>query len=70
MQELTGISTVKAEEVEHHGWKKAFKIYNDTVQLMVLTEVGPRILFFGFLGEENEFHEIPEHSGKAWGSDL
>ena len=64
MQELTGISTVKTEEVEHHLWKKAFKIYNDTVQLLVLTEVGPRILFFGFLGEENEFHEIPEHSGK------
>ncbi len=64
MQELTGISTVKTEEVEHHLWKKVFKIYNDTVQLLVLTEVGPRILFFGFLGEENEFHEIPEHSGK------
>ena len=58
------MSTVKTEEVEHHLWKKAFKIYNDTVQLLVLTEVGPRILFFGFLGEENEFHEIPEHSGK------
>ena len=64
MQELTGISTVKTEEVEHHLWNKAFKIYNDTVQLLVLTEVGPRILFFGFVGEENEFHEIPEHSGK------
>lgn len=64
MQELTGISTVKTEEVEHHLWKKAFKIYNDRVQLLVLTEVGPRILFFGFLGEENEFHEIPEHSGE------
>ena len=64
MQELTGISTVKTEEVEHHRWKKAFKIYNDTVQLLVLTEVGPRILFFGFLGGENEFHEILEHSGK------
>src|SRR5271165_3306503 len=58
------MSTVKTEEVEHHLWNKAFKIYNDTVELLVLTEVGPRILFFGFLGEENEFHEIPEHSGK------
>jgi hypothetical protein len=64
VQELTGISTVKTEEVEHHLWNKVFKIYNDTVQLLVLTEVGPRILFFGFVGEDNEFHEIPEHSGK------
>lgn len=64
MQELIGISTVKTEEVEPHLWKKVFKIYNDTVQLLVLTEVGPRILFFGFLGEENKFHEISEYAGK------
>jgi hypothetical protein len=65
VQGLTGISAVKAEEVEHVQWKKVLRICNDTVQLLVLTEVGPRILFFGFLGEENEFHEIPEHSGKG-----
>lgn len=65
MEELAGLSTVKSEEVEHQGWKKAFRIHNDTVQLVVLTEVGPRILLFGFRGEENEFHEIAEHSGKG-----
>jgi len=64
MQELSGVGKVKAEEVEYQKWKKAFKISNDTVQLIVLTEVGPRILFFGFRGEDNEFHEIPEHSGR------
>jgi len=56
---------VKVEQIEHNKWKNVFRIFNDTVQLVVLTEVGPRILFFGFLGEENEFHEIPEHSGKG-----
>ena len=55
----------KAEEVEYRKWKKALKISNDTVQLIVLTEVGPRILSFGFRGQENEFHEIHEHSGRG-----
>ena len=55
----------KAEEVEYHEWKRVLRISNDTVELIVLTEVGPRVLFFGFRGEENEFHEIHEHSGKA-----
>jgi hypothetical protein len=64
MQELAGVGGIKAEEIEHNKWKKAFRIYNDTVQLVVLTEVGPRILFFGFQGGENEFHEVPEHAGK------
>jgi hypothetical protein len=65
MQKLAGVGMAKAEEVEYQKWKKVLKISNDTVQLIVLTEVGPRILFFGFRGEENEFHEIHEHSGKG-----
>jgi hypothetical protein len=38
--------------------------------LIILTEVGPRILFFGFQGEENEFYENPEHSGKCGGENF
>ncbi|HEY5214689.1 MAG TPA: hypothetical protein VIJ38_16865 [Acidobacteriaceae bacterium] len=65
MQKLARGGKVKAEVVEYQKWKKAFKIYNDTVQLIVLTEVGPRILFFGFQGEDNEFFEDPEASGNS-----
>ena len=65
MQEIVGASAPKADEVEYQGWKKAFRICNETVQLIIVTEVGPRILFFGFRGEHNEFHEVPEHAGKS-----
>jgi hypothetical protein len=58
-------SKVRAEEIEFGNWKKAFSVSNDAVQLVVSTEVGPRILFYGFRGEENEFHEIPHHSGRG-----
>ena len=64
MKDLIELGTTIAEEVEFHNWKTALKIANDTVQLVVSTEVGPRILLYGFNGEENEFHEIPEESGK------
>jgi hypothetical protein len=70
MQEIAGASALKADEVAYGEWKKAFRICNNTVQLIVLTEVGPRILFFGFRGEHNEFHEVPEHSGKNGGGDF
>lgn len=63
MQKLDSMSTVTGEEVEYQSWKKAFLIGNDTVQLIVLTEVGPRILFFGFQGEENEFHDASTPPG-------
>ncbi len=65
MQDLVKICAVKAEVAEYQKWKKAFRISNDTVELVVSTEVGPRILFYGFCGEENEFHEIAEHSGQC-----
>ena len=65
MQDLIEARTARAEEIEYQSWKTAFRISNGTVQLVVSTEVGPRILFYGFCGGENEFHEIPEHSGKG-----
>jgi len=65
MQKLDSISTVTGEEVEYQSWKKAFRIGNDTVRLIVLTEVGPRILFFGYHGEENEFHDASEASAQV-----
>ena len=65
MQDTIETTSAKGEEREYEGWKTAFRISNDTVELVILTEVGPRILFYGFRGEENEFHVIAEHSGKS-----
>jgi hypothetical protein len=70
MQDINGTNTRKADEIEYRGWKKAFRLCNDEVQLIISTEVGPRILFFGFRGEDNEFYENPEHSGKCGGDDY
>jgi hypothetical protein len=56
--------------VEYQGWEKAFRLCNDTVQLIIVTEVRPRILFFGFHGEDNEFYVNPEHAGKCGGQDF
>ena len=63
MQDLIESGTTRGEIVEYQNWKRAFRIANDTVQLVVSTEVGPRVLFYGFSGKENEFHELAEQSG-------
>ena len=70
MKQFGSASPVKIEKVEYHGWKNALRISNDTVELIVLTEVGPRIISYRFLGEQNEFHEVPEHSGQTGGNDF
>jgi len=38
---------------------------NDTVELIATTDVGPRIIRYGFVGKENEFFEDAEQLGKT-----
>jgi hypothetical protein len=38
-------------------------MHNGTVEVIILTDVGPRIIFYGFRGGENQFHEVPGHAG-------
>jgi hypothetical protein len=70
MQNTDGTSAPIADVVEYQGWNKVFKLCNDTIQLLILADVGPRILFFGFRREPNEFYEKPEHAGKCGGEEY
>jgi hypothetical protein len=60
-----GSAVVQIEKVEYRGWKKVYQLTNGTVELLVLADVGPRILHYGFNGKHNEFHEFAEQSGKT-----
>jgi hypothetical protein len=53
------------ERINYKGWPNSLRIRNDAVELIVLTDVGPRIIFYGFLGGENQFHEVPAHAGQV-----
>jgi len=53
------------ERINYKGWPNSLRIRNDTVELIVLTEVGPRIISYGFLGGTNQFHEDPSHAGQT-----
>lgn len=52
--------TNQIETIEYRGWGKVVRIKNDTVELLLLTQVGPRILFYGFQGRENQLHEFED----------
>jgi hypothetical protein len=55
--------------IAHRGWPNCYRLWNDSVELVVTTDVGPRIIRFGFIGE-NEFGEFPEHSGQSGGDEF
>ena len=60
----------QVERVTYRGWNNVYRISNAAVQLLVLADVGPRIISYGFVGGENEFHEFPEHAGKTGGAEY
>ena len=53
------------EKIEYKGWPNCYRISNDLVDLVVTTDVGPRIIRYGFIGEPNEFKENAEDLGKT-----
>lgn len=57
------------EKVEYKGWPNCYRLSNDLVELIVTTDVGPRIIRFGFIGEENEFREFEEMLGQTGGDE-
>jgi hypothetical protein len=48
------------EKLTYLGLPNCYKLSNDVIDLIATTSVGPRILRYGFLGEENILGEIPE----------
>ncbi|MHB1460238.1 MAG: hypothetical protein ACYC1M_03025 [Armatimonadota bacterium] len=55
--------------VEYAGWKNCLRVENGEVELIITTDVGPRIIHFGFIGGANEFVVFEESKGKTGGDE-
>ncbi len=57
------------EKVKYAGWNNCYRISNDIIELIITGDVGPRIIRFGFIGQDNEFKEYEDMIGKTGGDD-
>jgi hypothetical protein len=60
---------IQVAKIAYQGWPNCYRLWNHSIELVVTTDVGPRIIRFGFIGE-NELGEFPEHLGQAGGSEF
>lgn len=60
---------VSIEKVEYGGWPNCYRLSNGLVDLIVTTDVGPRVIRFGFVGIGNEFKEYEDMLGRTGGND-
>ncbi len=61
------MSEVRTEIFSYKGWTNCVRLTNGIVDLVITTDVGPRIIRYGFLGQGNEFSEIKATLGLAGG---
>lgn len=58
------------ENISYCGWANAWRVSNGTVELVVLADVGPRIVRYAFRGAENILYEVASEAGLIGGTDF
>lgn len=57
------------EKYAYRGWKNCLRISNSSIDLIATSDIGPRIIRFGFIDEPNIFLELEDDMGKTEGDD-
>ncbi|HOV72600.1 MAG TPA: hypothetical protein P5318_17000 [Candidatus Hydrogenedentes bacterium] len=57
------------EKVSYGGWPNCVKLTNGRIELIATTDIGPRLIRFGFTGGQNLFKEYEKTLGMTGGSE-
>lgn len=55
---------IEIKKTEYLGFENSYLLSNGNIDVIVTTDIGPRVLFLGFKGEKNQFCIFPDHIGK------
>src|SRR5580700_3687352 len=62
---LIAMAAVKIEKTDYQGWPNSYRISNGEVEIIITSDIGPRIMRYAFTGGQNIFKEFPEGLGKS-----
>src|SRR6478672_4770522 len=57
------------EKINFGGWPNCIRLSNNESELIVTTDIGPRIIRLGFINKQNFFYLSEEDRGKKGGND-
>ncbi|MEM2592895.1 MAG: hypothetical protein QXI60_09940, partial [Thermofilaceae archaeon] len=60
---------VHFETGPYNGWRECLRLSDGVWELIAPTQVGPRIIRFGFVGGQNLFWEHPDQQGETGGDE-
>jgi hypothetical protein len=53
------------EKIAYGGWPNCYRVSNGEVELVLTSDVGPRVMRFGFAGGQNFFREFEDQMGTS-----
>jgi hypothetical protein len=62
---MTSTAAVRIEKTAFEGWPNCYRLTNGEVELIVTSDIGPRVMRYGFVGGQNLFWVQPEGRGKS-----
>jgi hypothetical protein len=60
---------VAVAKIAYKGWPNCYRLSNELVDLIATTDVGPRVIRFGFVDQDNELKEYEEMMGLTGGDE-
>jgi hypothetical protein len=60
---------VHVDRISYRGWSNCYSLWNETIEMTLTADVGPRVLRFGFIGQ-NELVEFPDQLGRTGGDEF
>ena len=57
--------SVQISKTAYAGWPNCYKMTNGQVELIVTTDIGPRVIRYAFVNGQNIFKEFQEQLGKT-----
>lgn len=61
---------MQIDKISYGGWPNCYRLSNGVVELILTSDIGPRVIRFGFVGGQNLFKEFAEQMGgsgeKTW----
>lgn len=63
------MADVRVQKISYSGWDNCVQITNGIVDLIITADVGPRIIRYGFLHQENEMCEVESTMGLTGGGE-
>ena len=62
-------AAVKIEKTSYQGWPNCYRVSNGEVELVITSDVGPRVIHLSVPGGENLFGVMPEQAGLTGGDE-